>query len=164
LTDLEFRVWWTYELAADDFGVMRRSAIVLQSANVALARRSKRAIDQALDSLVTCGLLLAFAHQGEAFVCQASWQDFQKIEYPRLTFTSGNWRPDTVSRQPTPLVASSRIALSASLTAAVAACDVLARQGDAREATLLDELLRVKQLALGVTHRADDGADRDAAA
>lgn len=85
LTDLAFRVWWTYQLAADDFGVLRRSPIVLQSANVALAQRPRRAIDQALDTLVTCGLLLAFEDQGERFVCQATWQDFQKIRYPRET-------------------------------------------------------------------------------
>ena len=85
LTDLQFRVWWTYQLAADDYGVMRRTAIAIQGANLALASRSKRSIDQAIDTLVTVGLLLAFEHQGEPFVSQSTWQDFQKIRYPRDT-------------------------------------------------------------------------------
>jgi hypothetical protein len=85
LTDVQFRVWVTYQLLADDYGVSRRSAIAFQNANRALATRSKRVIEQALDTLVTVGLLMPFEHQGEPFVCQLTWQDFQKIRYPRET-------------------------------------------------------------------------------
>jgi hypothetical protein len=83
LTDLEFRVWWTYQMAADDFGVMRRSVVVLQAANDSLARRSKQAVEKALDRVVEVELLHWFEHQGEFYVCQLDWQDFQKIRYPR---------------------------------------------------------------------------------
>lgn len=83
LSDFEFRVWWTYELAADDFGVMRRSAVVLQAANDVLAKRAPRVVEKALDRLVEVGLLIAFRHQDESFVCQLDWQDFQKVRHPR---------------------------------------------------------------------------------
>jgi len=83
LTDLEFRVWWTYQMAADDFGVMRRSVVVLQAANDSLARRSKQAVEKALDRVVDVELLQWFEHQGEYYVCQLDWQDFQKVRYPR---------------------------------------------------------------------------------
>lgn len=83
LSDLEFRAWWTYQMAADDFGVMRRSVVVLQAANDSLAKRSKQMVDRAFDAVVNSGLLVPFSHQDEWFVCQLDWQDFQKVRYPR---------------------------------------------------------------------------------
>jgi hypothetical protein len=83
LTDLEFRAWWTYQMAADDFGVMRRSAVVLQAANDALAKRSRQAVERAFDRVIEVGLLVPFEHQDEWYVCQLDWQDFQKVKYPR---------------------------------------------------------------------------------
>lgn len=86
LTHLEARVWTQYILSADDFGVMRYSGLVVQEANDALAREALNDIDTALDKLVDVGLLRAFEHQHSRYVVQHDWQDFQKIEYPRLTF------------------------------------------------------------------------------
>jgi hypothetical protein len=83
LSHLEFRVWWTYEMVADDYGVMRRSPVVLQAANDSLARISRRVVDRALDRIVEVGLLVPFGHQDAWYVCQLDWQDFQKVRYPR---------------------------------------------------------------------------------
>lgn len=85
LTDLDFRVWVQYILSADDFGVMRRSPVTLQAANDHLLNRPKKAVDRCLDALVKSGLLLAFDHQGRAYVCQWDWQYWQKVDYPRPT-------------------------------------------------------------------------------
>lgn len=83
LSDQDFRAWWTYVLAADDYGVMRRSAVTLQAANDSLEKRSIKSVDRSFDRIVEVGLVVAFEHQGEAFVCQLDWQDFQKVRYPR---------------------------------------------------------------------------------
>lgn len=85
LSDFEFRVWWTYVLAADDYGVMPRSAIVLQAANKSLQKRPTKVVEKALETVIACGLLVPFTHQGDWFVCQLDWQDFQKVRYPRDT-------------------------------------------------------------------------------
>ena len=39
LTDLEYGVWTTYMLAADDFGVMRTDAVAFRAAHDALSGR-----------------------------------------------------------------------------------------------------------------------------
>lgn len=85
LTDFEFRVWDQYQLTADDFGVMRRSAINIQAENDSLADRPSVDVQAALERLVEVELVEAFEHQGRGYICQKDWQSFQKVEYPRLT-------------------------------------------------------------------------------
>lgn len=85
LSDFEFRVWMQYELSADDFGVMLRSAAKLQSDNAALEKRPAKTIEKAIDRLVELGLVHPFEHQGDRHVCQLDWQDYQKVKHARHT-------------------------------------------------------------------------------
>lgn len=85
LSDFEFRVWDQYQLSADDFGVMRLSAITVQADNDNLADRPSVDVQAALDRLVAVELVASFEHQGRAYICQLDWQTFQKVEYPRLS-------------------------------------------------------------------------------
>jgi hypothetical protein len=83
LTDFEYRVWTTYLLAADDFGVMRFSALALQSASDALERRKH--LGSAFEQLVKVGLVRVFEHQGKRYAYQPDWQDWQSVRYPRAS-------------------------------------------------------------------------------
>lgn len=86
LSDFEFRVWVTYELASDDYGVMRFSALAIQAANDALAEPKKaRAIQAALDQIKQIGLVDTFVHQRHTFCFQLDWQNFQRVKHPRDT-------------------------------------------------------------------------------
>jgi hypothetical protein len=85
LTDFEYRVWDQYQLSADDFGVMRCGALVLQADNDALAKKPRRAIEKALDRLIDVGLVKAFTHQDVRYICDPLWQQYQKIQYPKQT-------------------------------------------------------------------------------
>lgn len=86
LNHLEARVWTQYILSSDDFGVMRYSPLVVQDGNDALAREPIELIQACLDRLVTAGLIRAFEHQHNRYLFQHDWQDFQKVEYPRVSF------------------------------------------------------------------------------
>lgn len=85
LTDFEFRVWVHYILTADDFGVMRCSAITLQNASDALAAKKASQVMRALEQVINTGLVSTFEHQGQKYVYQWDWQSWQKVEYPRAT-------------------------------------------------------------------------------
>ena len=85
LSDLEYRVWTTYVLGADDFGVMRADAVAFQAAHDALSGRPARAIRGCIERLVKTGLVAAFEHQGSRYLYQADWQDFQRVRYPLRT-------------------------------------------------------------------------------
>ena len=85
LSDLEYRVWSTYVLAADDFGVMRADAVAFQAATDALRARPARVIGRAVMRLVTVGLVALFRHQDGRYLYQPDWQDFQKVRYPLRT-------------------------------------------------------------------------------
>jgi hypothetical protein len=85
LTDLEYRVWTQYLMSADDFGVMRASAVTLQDDNGYLESKPVKIIQRCLDRLITIGLIAEFGHQGRRHVFQPDWQKWQKVEYPRAT-------------------------------------------------------------------------------
>ena len=85
LSDLEYRVWTTYVLGADDFGVMRADAVAFQAAHDALCSRPAKAIKRCIERLVEVGLVAAFAHQGSHYLYQTDWQDFQRVRYPLRT-------------------------------------------------------------------------------
>ncbi len=85
LTDLEFRVWWQYVMSADDFGVMRASAVTLQADNDHLGNRPAKVLVRCIDALVTADLIREFEHQKRRYVYQHDWQTYQKVSYPRAT-------------------------------------------------------------------------------
>ena len=86
LTDLEFRVWDTYRWVADDFGVMPKSAVTLRGENDALRDQHTDAeVAAALQRLIDVELIVEFDHQGAPFVCSLTWNEHQKITYPRQT-------------------------------------------------------------------------------
>lgn len=85
LTDFERLVWLGYKLAADDFGVMRYSAIPLQAKCRWLEQRRAQQVFQALKRVQDVGLIGTFDHQGETFCFDPVWQTWQKITHPRQT-------------------------------------------------------------------------------
>ena len=85
LSDLEYRVWTTYLLGADDFGVMRAEPVAFQAAHDALSRRPAKAIGKCIERLVETGLVRAFIHQGARYLYQVDWQDFQRVRFPART-------------------------------------------------------------------------------
>lgn len=86
LTDTEFRVWCQMILSSDNFGVIPFSAALLRGANTALARHPEDVIHSAIHTISRISLYLDFEYQGETFLCDPVWQDFQKISRPSRTY------------------------------------------------------------------------------
>ena len=85
LTDFEDRVWRAYVLSADDFGVMRFSAVTLQADHDYLLSRPVKAVQRALERVKDTGLIVTFEHQGHAYCAQQDWQQHQHVKHPRQT-------------------------------------------------------------------------------
>jgi len=85
LTDLEARVWTQYLLSADDYGVMRLSAVNVQADNDSLHTRPTRTIQRCLERIVEVGLVVEFQHQGQRFICQLDWHKYQHVKFPSKT-------------------------------------------------------------------------------
>lgn len=85
LTDFEFRVWWAYVMAADDFGILRHSHVELQSMCDALAAKKSAVVMRALEHIVSVDLLKTFSHQHQTYVYQWDWQDWQRVKWPTKT-------------------------------------------------------------------------------
>lgn len=85
LTDFEFRVWWAYVMAADDFGILRYSPVELQSISDALAMKKPQVVLKAIDHLVKVDLVQTFDHQNQPYIYQWDWQDWQKVKWPSRT-------------------------------------------------------------------------------
>ena len=85
LSDLAYRVWTTYVLAADDFGVIRADAVAFQAAHDALRERPAEEIAACIARLIEVDLVAAFEHQGARYLYQPDWQDFQRVRFPGRT-------------------------------------------------------------------------------
>lgn len=83
LTDGEFRVWFTYNMAADDFGVLPMLASKLKGADRALSQWPTKRLDKALQQLVDVALVRRFEAQKAGYIWTPTWQWYQKIRYPR---------------------------------------------------------------------------------
>jgi hypothetical protein len=72
-------------MSADDFGVMPRSTLLLRSGNKALEHRKPKELERCLSVLETVGLVARFEHQGDVYLFQPMWQDYQAITWPAKT-------------------------------------------------------------------------------
>lgn len=86
LTDLDWRVYDAYLIGADDFGVMRYSAVSVKSADDGLSARPEKMLLRCLDSLIERGILVDFLDGNRRYVLQFDWQDDQRIKYPTTTY------------------------------------------------------------------------------
>jgi hypothetical protein len=85
LSDFDYRVFEQTKLSSDDFGVMPYDASVLRAENLRLRKATEKQVADALRRIVLSGLLIAFVHQDEAYVCAPVWQTWQQIRFPRKT-------------------------------------------------------------------------------
>ena len=83
ISDFEFRVWNQIRASADDFGVCPLSPPKLQGDNRRLAKEPALKVQKAILRLIEVELIVPFNHQGQTYLCQLNWQDFEDIRYPR---------------------------------------------------------------------------------
>jgi hypothetical protein len=85
LNDFDFRVWAQFILSADDFGVMRYDPRKVKADNDVIGRRPDKVVMKSLERCAHLGLVHPFEHQGQAYLHQRDWQDWQKLTYPGKT-------------------------------------------------------------------------------
>jgi hypothetical protein len=85
LTELELIVWLAYLESADDYGVCPASPRKLQGDDPWLAKRPARLVQRCVEHLIALGLVQTFTEDGDVYLCQPDWQDYQKIRYPSDT-------------------------------------------------------------------------------
>lgn len=78
-------VWMTYLLAADDFGVMRCSAVTIREADDKIADEPESKVRAALSRIVEVGLVSTFTDHGRLYCFHEEWQNYQRIRHPRGT-------------------------------------------------------------------------------
>ena len=76
LSDLEYRVWTTSVLAADDFGVMRADAVAFQAAHDALRERPAELIAGCIERLAAVGLGFR-GEEGRGPMCSPSYAELR---------------------------------------------------------------------------------------
>jgi len=85
LSDLEYRVWTQYLLSADDFGVCPNDIDLFRADNPRLKQLPIRRLTDSVRRLVDINLAQQFDHQGQAYLYQWDWQDWQRIKHPRAS-------------------------------------------------------------------------------
>ena len=85
LSDLEYRVWATYVLAADDFEVMRADAVAFQAAHDALSARPAEEIAKCIEPLVDVRPRGGVRAPGGALRLPSRLAGFQRVRFPART-------------------------------------------------------------------------------
>lgn len=78
-------VWLTYLLAADDFGVMRFSAVTIREADDKISEVPERKVEHALDRILSVGLIKTFTCDRRVYCFHPEWQNYQRVRRPRAT-------------------------------------------------------------------------------
>lgn len=86
LSDFDYRVYQQVKMSSDDFGIMLKTASTVRAGNFRLRKKAtEKQVEEALDRMIEAGLLVAYDHQDETYVCAPAWQRGQTIEFPRTT-------------------------------------------------------------------------------
>lgn len=81
LSDFEFCVWISYQLAADDFGVCPATAAKLRGSSPRLRKKPERVVQAAIERLVAVGLCQVFTDGPQRYLYQPDWQDWQRLKH-----------------------------------------------------------------------------------